>query len=92
MSQGITFEQFMTFNHFLDHLDDVEILVSGELEFSISDNYVGELVFVFTRDSTSVIWLVAYVFLLDESRNVSKQSVPTLHCNLAIIVSGNFKK
>ena len=27
-SQGITFEQFMTFNHFLDHLDDVEILVS----------------------------------------------------------------
>ena len=27
-SQGITFDQFMTFNHFLDHLDDVEILVS----------------------------------------------------------------
>ena len=27
-SKGITFEQFMTFNHFLDHLDDVEILVA----------------------------------------------------------------
>ena len=27
-SQGITFDQFMTFNHFLDNLDDVEILVS----------------------------------------------------------------
>ena len=27
-SHGITFDQFMTFNHFLDHLDDVEILVS----------------------------------------------------------------
>ena len=27
-SPGITFDQFMTFNHFLDHLDDVEILVS----------------------------------------------------------------
>jgi len=26
--QGISFEQFMTFNNFLDHLDDVEILVS----------------------------------------------------------------